>query len=257
VPTEKEKLRAPVSFRWFWENRKKDVPESQPLPSDYTEEFLRGLQTQSGKLEFECNSLKRFPDPERPPIVKYQPASEGPHAGELFECYPLQLLTPHSKYSYHTQGDGKDSFLLNIADHRVNFDGYYYWIIRLNAEDAVARGIKKHDLVKVYNDRGAVICAALPTQRLPRGVCHGYESAAIYDPMGEPGKSVDRGGVLNLLTPHKTQTKTTHSLAGANALVEVEIWDGRTEHMSEAFAQAAKDTQARETRKAPALEPAK
>ncbi len=215
VPAEKEHLRAPVSFRWFWENRKKDVPEAQPLPSDYTEEFLRGLQTQSGKLEFECNSLKRFVDPERPPIVKYVPSWEGPHSGDLFERYPLQMLTPHSKYSYHTQGDGKDSFLLNIEDHRVNVDGYYYWIMRLNAQDAAERGIKKHDLVKVYNDRGAVICAALPTQRLPRGVCHGYESSAIYDPMGEPGKSVDRGGVLNLLTPERTQTKTTHSLAGA------------------------------------------
>jgi len=98
------------------------------------------------------------------------------------------MLTPHSKYSFHTQGDGKDSFLLNIEDHRVKVDGYYYWIIRLNAEDAAERGIKKHDLVKVHNDRGAVICAALPTQRLPRGVCHGYESSAIYEPMGEPGK---------------------------------------------------------------------
>ncbi len=121
----------------------------------------------------------------------------------MFERYPLQMLTPHSKYSFHTQGDGKDSFLLNIEDHRVKVDGYYYWIMRLNAEDAAERGIKKHDLVKVYNDRGAVICAALPTQRLPRGVCHGYESSAVYDPMGEPGKSVDRGGCLNLLTPRK------------------------------------------------------
>ena len=66
--------------------------------------------------------------------------------------------------------------------------------------------------------RVAVLCAALPTHRLPRGVCHGYESCAIYDPLGEPGKSIDRGGCLNLLTPHKTQTKSTHSLAGANAL---------------------------------------
>ena len=246
VPAEKEHLRAPVSFRWFWENRKKDVPEAQPLPSDYTEEFLRGLQTQSGKLEFECNSLKRFPDPERPPIVKYQPAWEGPHSGALFERYPMQLLTPHSKYSYHTQGDGKDSFLLNIEDHRVNIDGYYYWIIRLNAEDAAERGIGKHDLVKVYNDRGAVICAALPTQRLPRGVCHGYESSAMYDPMGEPGKSVDRGGCLNLLTPERTQTKTTHSLAGANALVEIEPWDGRTAFVSAAFAASAKNGAAKD-----------
>src|SRR6185295_3440870 len=222
VPAEKEKLRAPVSFRWFWENRKKDVPEAQPLPSDYAEEYLRGLQTQSGKLEFECNSLKRFNDPERPPIVKYVPSWEGQHSGEMFERYPLQMLTPHSKYSFHTQGDGKDSLLLN-------------------AEDATARGINKHDLVKVYNDRGAVICAALPTQRLPRGVCHGYESSAVYDPMGEPGKAVDRGGCLNLLTPHRSQTKSTHALAGANSLVEVELWDRRTEHISATYAAMEKD----------------
>jgi molybdopterin guanine dinucleotide-containing S/N-oxide reductase-like protein len=257
VPSEKEKLRAPVSFRWFFENRKKDVPEAQPLPSDYSQEFQRGLQTQSGKLEFECNSLKRFRDPERPPIVKYEPSWEGPHSPELFARHPLQLLTPHSKYSFHTQGDGKDSFLLNIADHRVNVDGYYYWVLRLNAKDAAERGIKKHDLVKVFNDRGAVICAALPTERLGRGVCHGYESSAIYDPMGEPGKSVDRGGCLNLLTPERTQTKSTHSLAGANSLVEVELWDGRIEHISAAFAELERDREIKRTLEAASLVPAK
>ena len=95
--------------------------------------------------------------------------------------------------------------------------------------------IKKNDLVKVFNERGAVICAALPTQRLPRGVCHGYESSAVYDPMGEPGKSVDRGGCLNLLTPHRTQTKSTHSIGGANSLVQIALWDGRVEYISQAF----------------------
>ncbi len=236
VPAEKEKLRAPVSFRWFWENRKKDVPEAHPLPSDYSEEYLKGLQTQSGKLEFECNSLKRFHDPERPPIVKYEPSWEGPHSGEMFEKFPLQLLTPHSKYSFHTQGDGKKSFLNNIPEHRMLVDGYYYWTLRISPTDAASRGIKHGDLVKVFNDRGAVVCAAWLTERLPAGVCHGYESCAVYDPMGEPGKSIDRGGCLNLLTPEKTQTKTTHSLAGANSLVQVEKWDGKTDHMSETFA---------------------
>ncbi len=253
VPAEKEKLRAPVSFRWFWENRKKDVPEAHPLPSDYSEEYLKGLQTQSGKLEFECNSLKRFHDPERPPIVKYEPSWEGPHSGEMFEKFPLQLLTPHSKYSFHTQGDGKKSFLNNIPEHRMLVDGYYYWTLRLNREDAASRGIKHGDLVKVFNDRGAVVCAAWLTERLPGGVCHGYESCAVYDPMGEPGKSIDRGGCLNLLTPEKTQTKTTHSLAGANSLVQVEKWDGKTDHMSETFAKMER----RDKLKAAQLVPAK
>ena len=81
VPTEKEKLRVPVSWNWFYEGRKKDVPEPMPLPSDYSEEYLRGLQTQSGKIEFDCESLKRFdPDSEeRPTIVKYQRADESPN----------------------------------------------------------------------------------------------------------------------------------------------------------------------------------
>ena len=128
---------------------------------------------------------------------------------------------------------------------------------RAAAEDAAERGIKKHDLVKVFNDRGAVICAALPTERLAKGVCHGYESSAVYDPMGEPGKSVDRGGCLNLLTPERTQTKSTHSLAGANSLVEVELWDGRIEHMSAAFAEMERDREIKRTLAVASLVPAK
>ena len=53
--------------------------------------------------------------------------------------------------------------------------------------------------------------------------------------MGDPGKSVDRGGCLNLLTPEKTQTKSTHSLAGANALVQIEVWDNTPDYISAAF----------------------
>ncbi|KAB2884839.1 MAG: molybdopterin-dependent oxidoreductase [Pseudorhodoplanes sp.] len=254
VPTEKENLRAPVSFRWFWEGRKKDVPEPHPLPSDYSVEFLKGLQTQSGKLEFECNSLKRANDPERPPVVEYVPSWEGPQSGELFRKYPIQLLTPHSKYSFHTQGDGKDSFLLNIPDHRVKVKDWYYWVVRMNAQDAAERGIKQHDLVKVHNDRGAVICAAVLTQRLPRGVASSYEASALYEPMGEPGRSVDRGGAVNLLMPHRSQTKSTHSLAGAQGLVQIEPWDGKTEHISEAFVQKEKTPQTtRKSAAAPAL----
>ena len=75
--------------------------------------------------------------------------------------------------------------------------------------------------------------------------------------MGEPGKSVDRGGCLNLLTPERTQTKSTHSIAGANSLVQVELWDGRTEHMSETFARMEKDAEIKRSLKAASLVPAK
>jgi trimethylamine-N-oxide reductase (cytochrome c) len=251
LPAEQEALRDPVSWNWFYEGRKKDVPEPMPLPSDYTETYLEGLQTQSSKIEFECESLRRFDadDPERPLIVKYTPAMEGPRDAARFAKYPLRMLTPHPRFSFHTQGDGKDSFLNDIEDHRVLVDGYYYWIIRINAEDAAARGIAKHDLVKVHNERGAVVCAALVTQRLPRGVVHGYESCATYDPLGEPGKSVDRGGTLNLLTPDKSQLKKAHAMGSSTALVEIEPWDGKAEHL-------AATTRSAKTSKAEAAVPA-
>ena len=225
IPNPPEELRDPVAWRWFYEGRKKDVPEPMPLPSDYSEEYLKGLQTQSGKIEFECESLKKFDanDEDRPPIVKYRPSWEGPKTARA-ENFPLQMITPHPRFSFHTQGDGKDTFLNDIEEHRVLIDGYYYWVIRINPEDARARGIKMHDIVKVFNDRGAVLCAAVVTSRIIPGTMHGYESCAIYDPVGEPGKSVDRGGCLNQLTPPKSQLKKGHSMASSSSMVEVELW---------------------------------
>ena len=235
VPPEREDLRPPPAYRWFAEGRKKDLPEAMPLPGDYTEQFLEGLQTQSGKIEFEAESLKRFmaDDPERPPIPKYMPSWEGPNVRELAERYPLQLITPHVRFSFHTQGDGKDSFLNDIKDHRVLIDGYYYWIVRLHPDDAAVRGIEPNDLVKIFNDRGAVVCAAHITQRLIKGIAHSYESSAVYDPMGEPGRSIDRGGCVNLLSPARTQVKNAHSMANGLAMVEIEKWDGSTEFARE------------------------
>ena len=228
VPAPKEELRDPVSYRYFAEDRPKDTPDISPLPADYTEKFGMGLQTQSGKLEFVCSSLMRFDpnDPERPTMTKYIPSWEGHHTMELYEKYPLQLISPHPRFSFHTMGDGKDSIMNDVKDHRVLIDGYYYWIVRINSRDADERGIKEKDLVKVFNDRGAVICAAQVTERLPSGTVHSYESSANYDPMGEPGYSPDRGGCINQLTPGRMMIKKSHSHAANSCLVQIEKWKG-------------------------------
>jgi molybdopterin guanine dinucleotide-containing S/N-oxide reductase-like protein len=228
LPAPKEALRPPCAYRWFAEGRAKDVPEAAPLPSDYTEEYRKGLQTQSGKIEFECSSLKRIDpdDPERPTISKYIPSWEGHHTKELYERYPLQLISPHPRFSFHTQIDGKDSFINDVKDHRVLIEGYYYWIVRINKKDADERGIKENDLVKVFNDRGAVICAAQVTVRLPPGTAHSSSSSAIYDPLGDPGYSADRGGCINQLTSSRMIITKSHSTASNSCLVQIEKWDG-------------------------------
>jgi trimethylamine-N-oxide reductase (cytochrome c) len=243
VPPEGEKTRPATSYRWFAEGRKKDVPEPHPLPGSYGEDFLEGLQTQSGKIEFESQSLKRYgQDPERPPLNEYIPSWEGLHTTELTDKYPLQLISPHARYSFHTKGDGKDSSINDIEDHRIQIDGHYYWIARLNGDDARARGIKDKDLIKLHNDRGAVICAAQLTERLRPGVVHARQASAVYDPIGKPGYSPDRGGCINLLTPGRTQTAKTHSASYNSCLIEIALWDGaasETEGAGEVAAAAA------------------
>ena len=226
VPAEKdEKLRPPASFRWFAEGRKKDVPEPHPLPSEYREQFGYGLQTQSGKIEFEASSLKRFgKDPDRPPLNKYIPSWEGRQTADQYARFPLQLISPHPRYSFHTHQDGKDSFINDIPEHRVWIDGWYYWIARINSSDAEARGIKHHDLVRLHNDRGAVVCAACVTDRIQPGVIHAYESSAVYAPMGIPGESDDRGGCVNTLTSKRYQTEFTNASAPNSCLIDLHLY---------------------------------
>jgi trimethylamine-N-oxide reductase (cytochrome c) len=226
VPAPPEDRRDPVALRWYAEGGKKNVPEAPPFPCDYVGNWLEGMATQSGKIEFECSSLKRLDpdDPERPTITKYIPSWEGHRSKDLYEKYPLQLITPHPRYSFHTHTDGKDTFINDIKDHRTLIDGYYYWIVRLNPVDAAARGIKENDVVKVFNDRGAVICAAQVTKRVRAGAAHSYASSAKYEPIGEPGSSPDRAGCMNLLTSSRNIIKRSQSHAANSCLVQIEKW---------------------------------
>jgi trimethylamine-N-oxide reductase (cytochrome c) len=191
------------------------------------------LQTRSGKIEFVASSLKRFEegggsDPERPVMgPQYIPSWEGHRTAELTASYPLQLISPHPRFSFHTMGDAKDSWTNEVKDHRVlNDDGRYYWIIRLNPADAATRGIADGELVRAFNDRGSVILAARLTERVPAGVVHSYESCADYDPTGAPGETPDRAGCVNILTPKRFITPTSTGMANNSCLIQVEKWEG-------------------------------
>ena len=113
----------------------------------------------------------------------------------------------------------------DVKDHRMLIDGYYYWIVRMNTKDAEPRKINDKDLVRVFNDRGSVLCAARLTERLPQGTVHSYESSANYDPIGEPGESTDRGGCINILTPSRMIIKKSHATASNSCLVQIEKWE--------------------------------
>ena len=226
VPPEKEAARAPLANAWYYEGRKKDTPDPYPLPSDYVDGYLEGLQTPSGKFEFVATTLKRIDDPDRPPLNEYIPSYEDPSREPELAEFPLKLQTGHTRYAYHVMGDNADSSLADIREHRVFKDGRYYLVARMSRADAEARGIRDDDLVRLWNRRGSVVCAAQVTQRLRPGVVCAYAGSAQYQPTGEPGRSTDLGGCVNMLNTKEPITKKGHGMKPNSVLIQVEKWTG-------------------------------
>ncbi|GAH90102.1 unnamed protein product, partial [marine sediment metagenome] len=180
------------------------------------------LKTPSGKIEFYSQNLaKYFPDDnERPVVPRWIPYGES-HQESLLHPkarkYPLLIVSNHPRWRVHSQHDDM-TWLREIPTCKVKGpDGYYYEPIWINPLDAVKRGIESGDVVKVYNDRGAVLGGVYVTQRIMPGVIY-MDHGARYDPI-VPGE-LDRGGAINTISPRKTTSKNATGMATSGYLVE-------------------------------------
>ncbi len=214
-------------LRWFYEGRACDTPDVGN-PKRLTEQ--RGeLGTFSGKIEFVSESLKQyFPDDEERPVMpRYIRSWEGYQTPGLYEKYPLQLLSPHPRFTFHCHYDKHTDWLNDIPTHRIKKDGHPWWPARLHPDDAAKRGINTNDIVRLYNDRASVLCIAVVTGRVRPGVIHSYASSAMYDPL-QPGvaDSMDKGGCVAMLTPSRMLSKNAPGMTPNSCLIEIEKWEG-------------------------------
>ena len=206
----------PVSDRWeelpaglykFWKD-----PVANPLP------------TPTGKLEFYSESLeKAFPDDqERPPYPQW--IEKGITHDERISSrranlFPLLVLSNHGRWRTHAQADDIPWSKEAVTGKVRGYDGYWYEPAWINTNDAAARGIKDGDIVKVYNERGIVLCGAFVSERVMPGavsIDHGARTDFII-----PGW-LDRGGAINTITPEGLTSKHAAGQATTAFLVEVE-----------------------------------
>lgn len=219
----------PPGMRGFYEN-----PEEWPL------------DTPSGKLEFWSEALaENFPDDkERTPMARWVvggPKEEQWHHdeslwGERCKEYPLLLVANPARWRVHVQGDDIKWFR-EIENCKIKGDdGYMYEPLWINPADAEARGIKRGDLVKLYNDRGTILVGALPSER----VCPGsviVNKGSRVDPIAP---HLDRGGSTNLISPTNQISKHCKGFAVSGYLVEAskvtnEEYEGWKIEHSDAF----------------------
>lgn len=145
------------------------------------------LDTPSGKIEIFSKRLYDMNDPHIPPVPKYIQEWASPFGPEADE-YPLQVIGHHTLHRVHSTHDNND-WLQEAFPQRAF----------MNPLDAQKRGIKDGDLVKVYNERGAIVLPCRLTNRIMPGVVD-VPQGAWWAP-DENG--VDRRGSVNVLTSER------------------------------------------------------
>ncbi len=222
IPMSYEDFKKKGYYVWPFLDDYKPCKQLQPF---YEDPQNNPLDTPSGKIEIFSQILfKEYgaDNPEIPPVPHYIPEWEGRYTKPLVDKYPLQLLTPHPKLRYH--GKYNDVGWLTEIYKVKGPDGYNYEPVFMNINDAQARGLKSGDIVRVFNDRGQILCGVVATRRILNGVVRiAYGSSwDILEP--KPG-AIDRGGNSNFLTSSRAMSAHHIGMASNSCLVEIEKTD--------------------------------
>jgi anaerobic selenocysteine-containing dehydrogenase len=129
------------------------------------------------------------------------------------------MMSNHGRWRVHSQCDDI-SWTREAPTCKVKgWDGYMYEPLWIHPSTAEKRGIKTGDIVKVLNERGAVLCGAIVWERIMPEIVYVDHGARVD--MIIPGK-LDRGGAINLISPHNITSKNAAGMATSGYLVEVE-----------------------------------
>ncbi len=158
-----------------------------------------GLDTPSGKIEFVSSRIAEqdADNLERPPLAKWMTHSEV-QGSKKAKDYPLSVMSNHPRFRFHVQGDDID-WIREISKVRGP-DGYLYEPCWIHPSDALPRGIANGDVIRIHNERGAVLVGAVVTERIIPSAL-GIEHGARMDLAMLEGKLIDRGGCINLIAP--------------------------------------------------------
>jgi biotin/methionine sulfoxide reductase len=209
------------SFDEFWRRGYLETPEAQ-TPTVIFEEFRMNpdanpLPTPSGRIEIFSEKIASYNYADCPGHPTWMEPVEW-LGSAIARTYPLHLLTTQPGTRLHGQMDmGRVSQQSKVAGREP---------MRINRADADARGISDGDVVRVFNDRGAILAGAVLTEDIRPGVIQ-ISTGAWYDPL-EPGTigSLDKHGNPNVLTLDKGTSRLAQGPSAQTTLVQVEKFVG-------------------------------
>jgi biotin/methionine sulfoxide reductase len=176
-------------------------PEASPLP------------TPSGRIEIASATIAGFTYDDCPGHPAWLPPTEA-----IDRRFPLQLVANQPATRLHSQLDfGATSLASKIKGREP---------VRIHPQDAGTRGIHDGDIVRLYNERGACLAAAVLSEALRPGVVQ-LSTGAWYDPENPAAdKPLCVHGNPNVLTRDAGTSKLAQGCTGQLTLVEIERFDG-------------------------------
>jgi nitrate reductase alpha subunit len=139
----------------------------------------------------------------RPPLAYARIYGEQGDPGSDRPELTLSFLTPHSKWSIHSE------YQDNLHMLTLFRGGSILWLSR---EDAAELDIHDNDWVELYNRNGVVACRTAVTHRMPRGTCMMYHAKDRHLNTPKTELLGNRGGTDNSLT--RITMKPTHLVGG-------------------------------------------
>lgn len=208
-------------FSEFWHQGYVELPLPERPYTQFAEfradPEANPLNTASGKVEIACETIASFGYAEVPGHPVWQEPREW-LGGELAKRFPLHMLSFQPATRLHGQLDTGRVAAANRVQGREP--------ILMHPEDAAARGLSDGQVVRVFNDRGAIAAGLRVSDGIRRGVV-AMATGAWWNP-AVPGAtdSPCLHGNANVLTQDVGTSRLGQGSAAQSCLVEIAAWEG-------------------------------
>ena len=208
------------AFDDFWEQGKLEFDrpsEPQIFLADFrADPEKHPLSTPSGKIELYSDTIAAFGYRECPGHPFWDPQEEQ-YQREQAQCWPLHMLSSQPRSRLHSQYDhGSFSRSTKVRGREP------LW---MHPQDAAERGITEGSVVRVFNQRGAILAGVHISDQILAGVVQ-ISTGAWYDPQdpSTPG-SLDKHGNPNVLTEDRGSSRLGQGCSAQSCKVEIERWE--------------------------------